>query len=222
LTIITTHALEANASSFASPENVQRIMQRPLIVGASVSADWAAKSPGKLLALRYTDESQIRTIAFGGKSGREVLKNVSDETLGDRTVVIGLDLFFWDATLRSSEESLSALKRLMSAVEKLQIPIILGEVPLLMPGMQPQAAAINQAIHAACRSYPNCTVVPFTSMLFKILKEGSLTYKGSRYGLRDLIPDGLHIGPIASQYIADSIYESLHRDGDGRFEKLAR
>ncbi len=205
MTIISTLAWEGSAST----PDLKKMMHKPLIVGASVSADWATKSPGKLLALRFTDESHIQTIAFGGKSGRDILKNVSEETLQDRTIVIGLDLFFWDATLRTSAESLGELDRLMHAVEKRQIPIILGEVPLLLPGMQPQAAAINQALHAACLHYEQCTVVPFTSMLFKILRDGSLTYKGSSYGLRELIPDGLHIGPIASRYIADSIYEKL-------------
>lgn len=205
LTVITTLALE---HAYAD-EAINKAMQRPLIVGASVSADWKAKSPGKLLALKYTKDSEIKTIAIGGRSGRDVLKNVSSADLKDRTIVIGLDLFFWDATLKSSAESLSAMNKLLTSVKDLDIPIILGEVPLLLPGMQPQAATINAALHQACRDYDKCTVVPFTSMLFKVLSEGSLQYQGKRYALRELIPDGLHIGPVASQYIADSIYESL-------------
>lgn len=205
LTVITTLALE---NAYAD-EAINKAMQRPLIVGASVSADWKAKSPGKLLALKYTKDSDIKTIAVGGRSGRDVLKNVNATDLKDRTIVIGLDLFFWDATLKSSAESLTAMNKLLASVRELDIPIILGEVPLLLPGMQPQAATINAALHKACQDYDKCTVVPFTSMLFKVLAEGSLQYQGKRYALRELIPDGLHIGPVASQYIADSIYESL-------------
>lgn len=209
LTILTMTSLEASARSGDPADEIHQLMKRPLIVGASVSADWSAKSPGKLLALRYTPESEIKTIAFGGKSGRDVLKSVTPESLSDRTIVIGVDLFFWDATLRSSDESLNELHKLMRSVRARKIPLILGEVPMLLPGMQPQAGAINAAIHKACASYDQCTVLPFTSMLFKVLAEGSLNYQGKRYGLRELIPDGLHIGPIASQYIADSIYDSI-------------
>ncbi len=209
LTILTTTSLEVSARSGDPADEIHQMMKRPLIVGASVSADWSAKSPGKILALRYTKESEIKTVAFGGKSGRDVLKKVSLDNLGDRTIVIGVDLFFWDATLRSSDESLGELSKLMRAVKAHKIPIILGEVPMLLPGMQPQAATINKAIHKACEGYDQCTVLPFTSMLFKVLSEGSLQYQGKRYGLRELIPDGLHIGPIASQYIADSIYDSI-------------
>ncbi|MBC7659119.1 MAG: SGNH/GDSL hydrolase family protein [Chitinophagaceae bacterium] len=195
-----------------SRPSIPSIMQRPLIVGASVSADWKAKSPGKLLALRYTEESQIRTVAFGGKSGREVLKKVSDDSLSDRTAVIGLDLFFWDAMMKTPDESLHALNTLMTVVKAKQIPIILGEVPNLLPGFQPQAARLNEAMHKAAQGYHACTVVPFTSMLFQILREGALHYNGLRYGLKELIPDGLHIGSIASQYIADTLYDMLLTD----------
>ncbi len=202
----------ATASSAEIAErNLESVMQRPLIVGASVSADWASKSPGKLLALRYTGESQIKTIAFGGKSSSFVLKGVGEDQLQDRTVVIGLDLFFWDATLRSPDETLKEMKKLIAAVKAKDIPIILGEVPNLLPGMQPQAALINRELQKVCDSYSKCTIVPFTGMLVKVLSEGALTYKGTRYNLRQLIPDGLHIGPIASQYIADTLYETLSK-----------
>lgn len=215
LSIMTGLALESQAFSEKHPEAkpplLETIMQKPLILGASVSADWASKSPGKLLAMRYTDEREIKTIAFGGKSGSFVLKKVHDDHLKDRTVVIGLDLFFWDATLRTADETLKEMKRLLSLVKARNIPLILGEVPLLMPGMQPQAALINQEIRKACETYSKCSVLPFTSMLMKVLSEGSLEYKGKRYSLRELIPDGLHIGPIASQYIADHLHESLSK-----------
>lgn len=34
----------------------EQIFERPLILGASVSADYLSFSPGKILALRYTDK----------------------------------------------------------------------------------------------------------------------------------------------------------------------
>lgn len=208
LTIFTTLAVEANA---AAKTDLDTLMQRPLIVGASVSADWASKSPGKLLALRYTDESQIKTIAFGGKSGSFVLKKVAEETLRDRSIIIGLDLFFWDATLRSPDESLREMKRLLQLAKANEIPIVLGEVPMLLPGMQPQAALINRELNKACEIYDKCTVLPFTGLLMQVLSQGALDYKGKRYTLKELVPDGLHIGPIASAYIADTLQETLTR-----------
>jgi hypothetical protein len=211
LSTISTMAL--GAASRQADSSLAAVMQRPLIVGASVSADWATQSPGKRLALRFTDGSQIKTIAFGGKTGSFVLQRVGDEQLQSRTVVIGLDLFFWDATQRSPDEALREMRRLLSAVRARDIPILLGEIPELLPGLQPQAALINQELRKACSTYSKCKLIPLNEMLMKTLREGTLTYKGTRYDLRQLIPDGLHIGPIASEYIADVIHEILSRDG---------
>ncbi|RYZ87683.1 MAG: hypothetical protein EOP04_11115 [Proteobacteria bacterium] len=50
--------------------DAKKIFERPFITGASVSADWNTKSPGKTLALCYTKESEILTVAIGGGPGK--------------------------------------------------------------------------------------------------------------------------------------------------------
>ncbi len=37
-----------------------------------------------------------------------------------------------------------------------------------------------------------------------------LSYKGRHYTLRELIPDGLHLGTVASEYLADQMIEILN------------
>ena len=41
----------AGLSRQAAPDPAAALMRRPLIIGASVSADWSSLSPGKKLAL---------------------------------------------------------------------------------------------------------------------------------------------------------------------------
>src|SRR5688572_19002480 len=93
-----------------SPKNGrEEMLQRPLITGASVSADYNADSPGKRLAQRYTAKENIRVVARPGNPGLSVEPLVTKEILKDRTVIIAVDFLFWDSTLPNTGESKKAL-----------------------------------------------------------------------------------------------------------------
>lgn len=183
------------------------LFQKPLILGASVSANYFTDSPGRTLALRHTESKNILTIARNGQAGRDTLKEVNLNTLKDRTVIIGVDLFFWDSTKPDAKESVGALKRLMSQVEQKNIPIVLGEIPTLMPHFQPSLTALNEAIRESCRNYDKCHVLPLNKILHQTVSDGYLFHKGKKYKLEELIPDGLHLVKPASEFLADKISE---------------
>ena len=105
---------------------------RPLIVGASISADWAAASPGKRLSSRFS--SDIRVIARGGQPGSKMLTQVRAKDLEDRSIVIGFDLFFWDSARGSIDDSLREFRKLVIETKRLGIPFIVGDIPELLPG----------------------------------------------------------------------------------------
>jgi hypothetical protein len=197
------------ASSKIAEADLKKIFNKPLIIGASVSADYLAESPGKRLAKRYTKSSEIVTKAIGGRAGRDLLPTLAAKTFDDRSVVVGIDLFFWDSTFRDPKPSLAALDRLMTDVKKRNLPIVLGEIPGLLPSRQPQRAALNAAIHKACASYENCYVMPFDDLLSRIMKDWSLEIKGRKYSLLELVPDGLHMGDVAGDYLADMMKDVL-------------
>ncbi len=197
----------AHAKSDSS--QVKKILQRPLIIGASVSGDFLTPSPGKRLALNYTSHDQIRVIARNGKPAREVLKAVDELVLKDRTAVIGVDLFFWDSFGGSLPESLKSLERIQEMSAKLNLPLVLGEVPQLSPQFQPHAASINKRMHELCKAERNCKILPLNSLLRKVIVDGHVVQKGVTHTLESLLPDGLHIGAPASEYLADRILEVL-------------
>lgn len=191
----------------ADKQNVKlnKIMQRPLIVGASVSADHLSPSPGKVLALRYTEAKDIKVIARSGTMGKEVLKSVSETTMNDRSAIIGLDLFFWDSFAVSPQESLHAVDRIVSLASKKDIPIVLGEVPALVPFRQTSLGTINHKIIEACKKYAQCKILPLNMLLQKTLLNGYIEQGGKKHTIENLIPDGLHIARPASEYLADQI-----------------
>lgn len=194
-------------AAWAKDISIKNVFQKPLILGASVSANYFTDSPGRTLALRHTDSKNILTIAKSGQAGRETLKEVNLSTLKDRTVIVGVDLFFWDSTKPDAKESIGALKRLMSQVEQKNIPIVLGEIPTLLPHMQPSIAPLNEAIREACKNYDKCHILPLNKILHQTLSDGYLTHRGKKYQLEELIPDGLHLVKPASEFLADKISE---------------
>lgn len=207
-------SFSAQAAESAQPVNsLEKLMQRPLILGASVSADRATASPGKRLALRYTKPTEIKTVAIGGMPSTKVLPSVSSKDLADRSIIIGIDLFFWDSTLQTPTASVEALKKLIAQAERMNVPLVVGEVPELIPGMQPSRVAINQAILKQCESSKNCYVMKLDSLLKQVLRDGYLNFKGRKYTLRELVPDGLHIGPIAGEEIANRLAALLEEKG---------
>ena len=191
------------------------LLKRPLIVGASVSADHKSQSPGKRLSLRYTSADQIVTIAHGGKPGKDVLASMPTSFLKDRTAVIAVDLFFWDSTLGSPTASIAALKKLVDQVKKQNLPIVLGEIPELLPGRQSQRSRLNSELQNACASYDKCRLMPFIDLHAKVMRDGFLMIGGKRYGLRELLPDGLHLSETASDYLADQMRDVLLRARSG-------
>lgn len=200
----------ASARTAASAAaTLQRVLAKPLILGASVSADHSSPSPGKKLALAHTSAHAIRTIAFGGRPSLQVLPHLKPEGLKDRSIVIAVDLFFWDSLLPSPQASVGALEDLLGRVKERGIPLVLGNIPNLMPALQPSRSALNQAMEKACRDYDKCMILPFDSFLQRLLREGSLTYENRRYSYRELLPDGLHVGPVGSAYLGQKIAELL-------------
>jgi hypothetical protein len=198
-------------ASSAYAENVRAVMQAPLIVGASVSADYSTASPGKRLALRHTEAKNIETIARGGKNSLELMPLVDAAALEGRTSVIALDLFFWDSVLRNSARSVAKLKQIVQRAADAKIPLVLGDIPDLMGSKQPGRKKLNGEITRLCKAPHGCYLVPLDALLARIKKDGGLIVGDRLVPMRELLPDGLHLSPVASEYIADGIQAILEK-----------
>ncbi len=202
--------LVAEASQ-AQEKKVNEIFKKPLIVGASVSGDYQTSSPGKRLALRYTRDRDIKVIAQNGKSGKEVLKSVPDHQLKDRSAIIGIDLFFWDSFQSSPKESLEAMEKLVTQSKAQGIPLVLGEIPELVPHYQKSGPALNKRMRELCLGNSLCKILPLGEILTKTLIDGFLMHGGKKYEIEELLPDGLHLATPASEYLADQILKLFER-----------
>jgi len=185
------------------------LFQSPLIVGASVSADWSSLSPGKVLSLRYTSKQNIETVARPGRPSYDVLPLLSENQLKGRSIIIGFDLFFWDTTGPSVQKSEAALSRLLNEAKRHRVPVVIGDVPELLRGHQPRRAEINAMIRRSCQTKSLCHVVPLDRLHQQVLREGALTINGRRYTMSELVPDGLHVNKTASEYLADYTRDAI-------------
>lgn len=190
-------------------QKAAQIFSKPLIIGASVSADYLSASPGKRLALRYAKPQDIHVIARHGRAGRDTVHLLHEKDVKERSVLIGMDLFFWDSTLDHPERSIKTLHHLVELVEKYRIPFILGDIPELLPGWQYSRKLIQDEIHRVCHQSPYCLLMPLEHVYKDVLREGGITYQNKQYELWDLVPDGLHIGDVAGNYLADIMLETL-------------
>ncbi len=181
------------------------LMQKPLLVGASVSGDHSANSPGKRLALQYTKRENIKTIAQNGVGSFKILQSLREEDVMDRTIIIAIDLFFWDSTLNEVESSLEKLNQLTQMAKKYQVPLIIGDVPELIPGWQPQRKILNAAIQAHCSRMNYCYHISLDDILLNVMRHGYIVSAGRKYSLGELVPDGLHLNAVGSEIIAERL-----------------
>ncbi|MFL5815900.1 MAG: hypothetical protein ACJ763_20195 [Bdellovibrionia bacterium] len=208
---------QLDLQDFKTSHPVTTLFRRTLITGASVSADFCAPSPGKRLGWKYGGKDSVVTLARGGTPGRETIRRLTHDDIADRTIVIAIDFFFWDSTSHLLDASLTALQDLIELCRKPGVPLILGDIPHLLPGMQPGRAKLNAAIHAAAKASSHCSVMELDELHRQVLCEG-IEFGGRRYRLTDLAPDGLHLAEVAGNYVAERLLATVTRD----FTKLAQ
>jgi hypothetical protein len=195
----------SSLASQALPVSLKTILQRPLIAGASVSADAQSASPGKKLALRFTSASMIRTAAAGGRTGAESIKTLHESDLQDRSIILALDFFFWDSALPSADQSIAALDKLVEMSTQSKIPLVIGNIPELIPGNQPSRGRLNEAIAQKCTQQKNCFVMSLSELHEQVRRDGYLKIQGKNVKLSEIIPDGLHLSHQGSDELANRL-----------------
>jgi hypothetical protein len=189
--------------------NAEQLFSKPLITGASVSANYGTASPGRRAALRFTSEENVSTIARGGTPGRETALRLDHSAFKGRSLIIAIDLFFWDSTLADPVRSLDALTSVIRKARSFKIPLVLGDIPELLPGRQPARAILNARIHALCQRDKGCYVWALDKLHRQVIHDGHLAIAGHNYRIDELVPDGLHLSGLASEFLADRLIELL-------------
>jgi hypothetical protein len=186
------------------------LFEKVLVTGASVSADWLSPSPGKRLGWKHGGRDSVVTIAQGGHPGREMIRRLSPEVLAGRTSVIAIDFLFWDSTHPTPTPGVEALDRLIALARGAKLPLILGDIPELLPGRQPSRAALNRAIRERCQDGCGCYLIELDALHRQALREG-LEVHGKRRTLSELVPDGLHLSPEAGEFLQQRIEGAIAR-----------
>jgi hypothetical protein len=191
---------------------LDKALERPLILGASISANHnEVESPGRLMAKDYGFLPAVQQIAKPGARGKNLLKEVTDEALKDRSILIGLDLLFWDSTEWMCGESLVELKTFLSRTENLKIPIVLGKIPRLrtVPA-QPCQKTLNEALEDLCKLEKLCFPIPLDEIYSRISREGGAKIGEVFHPENQLLPDGLHLSTKGSELLSTKIQYYLN------------
>ncbi len=203
---------EISESNLASVRNVAETMARPLLTGASVTSGHTAPSPGLLLSEKFHTADKAITLARNGAKGVDIIPEITDAALSDRTIVIGIDLLFWDSTLGNIGPSAAALEKLINMCAQKNIPLVIGDIPNLVGFFQFQRRALNEKIHALCVAEKGCGILPVDAINQKLTAQGFIEFNGQRYNRSELLPDGLHLSRVGSE-IVSSYLENLIETG---------
>ena len=195
---------EQTSQTVLHPRRPEAVFAHVLVTGASVSAGYASVSPGKLLGQRFGGSNSVNTVAESGRTGRELIRRLSSISLQGRSCLIAIDFLFWDSVFATVPESLRALDALKKLARDARIPLVLGDIPELLPAFQHAAAALNLALAASHRPDQDCFVLGLARWYQHGQSEG-LKIGEKHYPLMELLPDGLHIGQRASEFLADEI-----------------
>lgn len=194
-------------SPLSQPE-LAEVLQTPLIIGASVSADFHTPSPGKRLSLEYTTSDHITNTAFMGSRGVKQVGRLGDALLADRSIVFGIDLFFWDSLRSSTDETVHAIHKIVVAARPLPGGLVLGTIPALLPG-QRSRDFLNGVIRSVCTEAVNCHLYDIDRRNEEITAAGGIDFEGRHYTRRALTLDGLHLSTLGSKIIAAELEQLL-------------
>lgn len=189
-----------------------QLFSRPLILGASISAGYGTKDGGigAVLARMINPSAQITNKAISGATSLQSTSHLDLHSF-DPSIVLGLDLFFWDAVRGSINAKFeSNTRKLVTTFAEKNIPLILGKVPVLeLPliggygnTLLDKAKKVNDLLESVAFSQKNCLLYdPVPCFL-------SMGFSGENY-----FSDGLHLNSTGNQYCADYfIKEGKHRE----------
>jgi hypothetical protein len=189
---------EEQSSPFLRPSTYNKTV----ITGASVSAGYGlspAKGPTDHFVQAIGMEKNKVNHSMSGGASRQILNKLyATNDFNDATLVVAVDMFFWD-TVRNPDCSLASLQTRYGgdAYRKLfQKKLILATVPLFNGLQKPECVEqINRILQESCKS-PEC-----------LLLDGDKLFVHDRPDLMQ--PDGLHPNQAGNQHLSEEICREL-------------
>ncbi|HEX4923824.1 MAG TPA: hypothetical protein VFV50_07050 [Bdellovibrionales bacterium] len=192
---------------------VRRALRAPLVVGASVSAEYATKSPARraMGILGIEDRALTKFAKFGARA-KALLPLVNYELVQRHTAVIATDVVFWDTLSWNAASTVAALQDFGARIDELAIPVVLGTAPLLKNHwFQPGLKQVNAAVREACETFENFHLLDLERIYETIRSQNGFSIGGRYYSVADVAPDALHLSNAACEFVAYEIIGVLEQ-----------
>lgn len=184
-----------------------KIFSQPLVLGASISAGYGTRDGGigAVLAKTVNPEAKITNKAISGATSVQSTSHL-DFTKYDPSIVLGLDLFFWDAAREKTGKKFeSNTRNLFDIFRDRNVPMIIGRVPVLnLPFVGGKAKALIESANRVNGLLEELTLTHRNCVLYDpvpcILSMG--------FGSRDYFSDGLHLNSEGNKYCANFFIKS--------------
>ncbi len=193
------------------PEKDRNVFSRPLIIGASISAGYGTRDggPGAVFARLINPEAKITNLAYNGATSVASTAAL-DVSAHSPTVLLGLDLFFWDAVLGQTGSRFEAsTKKFFDQLRDRDLPAILGKVPVFDFPFGIRAEVIGQHVRKV-----NALLEEHAERAKKVLLYDPLSCLLKMDG-SDHFSDGLHLTRKGNEFCAQFLLE------DGGYRKLS-
>lgn len=161
------------AATCESPEAPQEelantlcLFQRPLVIGASVSAGYGTGTggPAAILSRNLNPGARVTNRSISGATSMAATSFFPSEL---PSIVLGFDMFFWDTVRSSCDEAFETQTRaFFHRYQSAGVPMVIGRIPVNAPfpmgvrlaGRAACTSRINALIEQECTLEKNCLV----------------------------------------------------------------
>lgn len=184
-----------------------KLFSNPLVIGASISAGYGTRDGGlgAVLARKVNPDAKITNFARSGYTSVQSTSHLDFDSY-EPSVVLALDLFFWDAAREQTGKKFEEnTKRLFNSFTQRKIPMIVGKVPVLE---LPFGGRANDLIKSAQKV--NALLEEVSRDQNVLLYDPIHCFLSMESG--EYFSDGLHLSDEGNKYCADFfINQGEHR-----------
>lgn len=194
-------------------KNELDLFAHPLVLGASISAGYGTRDGGigAVLAKSINPEAKILNKALSGATSVQSTSHL-DLSKFDPSVVLGLDLFFWDAARMKTGKAFEAnTKKLFTAFK--DTPMIIAKVPVIdVPFLGGKIRDLIESAKKVNDLLANLAVAHSRCLLYDPVP----CFMSMGFGSPKYFLDGLHLNSDGNKFAADFFIKS------GEHRKLYR
>jgi hypothetical protein len=188
------------------------LFDRVVVLGASVSAEEKAPSPGRLLSRRMgTSEEHFHVFARGGAESDDLLGYLDNIDRIHPTLIVALDLFYHDFkfSLFLTESRKKYLRDFIARLHSTGAVVVLGNIPNLVLLRHEH---VNQYLETLKSEFPNLVLLDVNELIEQLDREGfEAEVDGERVFLKrhQVFADRVHVNALGSALFANLLREKL-------------